>query len=171
MLTGVGDFTRYFEGVNRRALRDIGALPAEAEGWRPGMGQGEQGWDIGQLVDHIAASRRMFLVVYRGEGWRMTLPVSLPRDRWLPELEDSAAELVAGLRQTPDEWLQRRIPAVDGSGATLAGWRALMNLVEHEIHHRSQLDTYAGINGWNVPQIFGLTAEQVIAQTRDVEPA
>ena len=161
MITTIDDFIRYYEGVNRRAVRDVGALPADAEGWRPAAGAGERGWEIGQLVAHIVDSRRMFLSVYRASGWKMVLPAPLPRDRWLPELEASATELVEGLRQTPDEWLRRRVPAIDGSGATLAGWRALMSMVEHEVHHRSQLDTYAGMNGWEVPQIFNRTAEEV----------
>ena len=171
MLTSVEDFARYYEGVNRRALRDIGALPPEAEGWRPGGGVGEQGWEIGQLVQHIVDSRRMFLGVYTGTGWRMQLPLSLPRERWIPDLETSAADLLSGLRNTPDEWLQRRVPAIDGSGATLSGWRALMNLVEHEVHHRSQVDTYAGLNGWNVPQIFNRTAEEVARISSDAAGA
>ena len=160
MLTSIHEFTRYFEGVNRRAIRDIGALPPGAEDWRPPAGEGEQGWGIGQLVAHIVDTRRMFLGVYRATGWVMALPQPLPRERWLPELEASAAELVAGLAETPEEWLQRRVP-VDGSDATIAGWRALMNMVEHEVHHRSQVDTYAGLNGWKVPQIFNRTAEEV----------
>jgi uncharacterized damage-inducible protein DinB len=161
MLTSIDDFARYFEGINRRAVRDVAALPPEAEGWRPRGGQGEQFWEIGQLVQHIVDSRRMFLRVYRGEGWSMALPAPLPRERWVEELGASAVELVEGLRQTPDEWLRRRVPAIDGSDASLSGWRALLNMVEHEVHHRSQVDTYAGINGWNVPQIFNRTAEEV----------
>jgi uncharacterized damage-inducible protein DinB len=161
MLANIEDFVRYFEGVNRRAIRDVAALPAEAEGWRPRAGEGEQGWEIGQLVQHIVDARRMFLGVYRGEGWVMDLPRALPRNRWVGELEASGAELADALRQTPDQWLQRRVPAVDGSAATLSGWRALMSMVEHEVHHRSQIDTYAGINGWQVPQIFNRTAEEV----------
>ena len=99
----------------------------------------------------------------------MSLPASLGRERWVPELEASALELVSGLRQTPDDWLQRRVAAIDGSDATLSGWRALMNLVEHEVHHRSQVDTYAGLNGWNVPQIFNRTAEEVARISADAE--
>jgi len=87
MLTSIEDFVRYYQGVNRRAMRDVAALPPEAEGWRPPAGEGEQAWDIGQLVGHIVDTRRMFLSVYRDEGWRMALPVALPRVRWVPELE------------------------------------------------------------------------------------
>jgi hypothetical protein len=70
MITDIASFLGYFEGVNKRALRDIGSLPAAAETWR------------------------------------------------------------------------------------------------HDVHHRSQIDTYAGIAGWPVQQIFGRTAEQVGLQPR-----
>ncbi|MFN2465135.1 MAG: DinB family protein [Candidatus Dormibacteria bacterium] len=167
MLTTIADFTRYYEGVNRRALRDIGALPPEAEAWAPAAGEGEQAWSIGQLVAHIVDTRRMFLGVYRDEGWVMDLPPPLPRDQWLPELERSAAELIEALGQTPDDWLRRRVAVAGwGSDASIAGWRALMNMVEHEVHHRSQIDTYAGLNGWKVPQIFNRTAEEVAGLAR-----
>ena len=43
MLTSMGDFLRYFGSINRRAMRDVGALPPEAEGWAPAVGEGEQG--------------------------------------------------------------------------------------------------------------------------------
>lgn len=167
MLTSIQDFIRYYQGVNRRAMRDIAALPPEAQGWRPPAGEGEQAWEIGQLVAHIVDTRRMFLSVYSATGWKMSLPQALPREAWVPELEASSADLVSALAGTPDEWLRRRVPAIDGSDATLAGWRALMNMVEHEVHHRSQIDAYAGLNGWRVPQIFNRTAEDVAAITAD----
>ncbi|MQG30635.1 MAG: hypothetical protein FI724_00555, partial [SAR202 cluster bacterium] len=37
----------------------------------------------------------------------------------------------------------------------------LMMLLEHEVHHRSQIDTYAGLEGWDVPQIYDRTREQI----------
>ena len=49
---------------------------------------------------------------------------------------------------------------IDTDGS-LSGWRVLAMMVEHDIHHRSQLDTYAGLNGWPVPDIFGRAAEQI----------
>jgi uncharacterized damage-inducible protein DinB len=36
-----------------------------------------------------------------------------------------------------------------------------MMMLEHDVHHRSQIDTYAGLNGWEVPQIYGRAAEQI----------
>jgi uncharacterized damage-inducible protein DinB len=49
---------------------------------------------------------------------------------------------------------------IDSDGS-LAGWRLLLMMMEHDIHHRSQIDTYAGINGWDVPQIYNRTAETI----------
>jgi uncharacterized damage-inducible protein DinB len=36
-----------------------------------------------------------------------------------------------------------------------------MMMLEHDIHHRSQIDTYAGLNGWDVPQIYNRSAETI----------
>jgi hypothetical protein len=38
-----------------------------------------------------------------------------------------------------------------------------MMMLEHEVHHRSQIDTYAGLEGWPVPDIFGRSAESINA--------
>jgi uncharacterized damage-inducible protein DinB len=52
---------------------------------------------------------------------------------------------------------------IDTPGATLSGWRVLMMHIEHEVHHRSQIDAYAGLEGWPVPDIFGRSAESIDA--------
>jgi uncharacterized damage-inducible protein DinB len=38
-----------------------------------------------------------------------------------------------------------------------------MMMIEHEVHHRSQIDTYAGLAGWPVPDIFNRSAESIDA--------
>ena len=161
MFSSIDGFLRYFRSVNKRAVRDIAALPPEADGWRPEAGEGENAWSINQLIGHMAGSRLYFASAYRGEGW-----ISLPapdvsrRELWAPALEESAKrfeELVAG---TPDDWLERCVQMIDTDGS-LTGWRILMMMLEHDIHHRSQIDTYAGLNGWEPPDIYGRSAEQV----------
>ena len=164
MFPTIDHFLRYFEGVHRRAIRDVGALPPQADGWRPTRGTGEKAWSINGIVGHMATSRLYFASAYRGEGWIMgKQPDVSQRDRLLPALEESATDLRAALQPTPNEWLQRRISMIDTNG-DLSGWRILMLMVEHDIHHRSQIDTYAGINGWDPPDIYGRTAEAVAAQ-------
>ncbi len=170
MITDIESFLRYFDAVHRRVLRDIGALPPEAEGWAPppstslrtGAGEGENAWGIGEIVRHIAGTRMYWARAYRGEGWiaDWEVPITESQSSWLPALEASAEEFHRRLEGTPKEWLTRKVPMLDTEGA-LSGWRLLMMMLEHEIHHRSQIDTYAGLQGWPVPDIYGRSAEQV----------
>lgn len=161
MITSIADFLRFFDAVHRRAVRDIAALPPEADGWTPATGEGENAWSINKLVGHMAGSRLYFASAYRGEGWISPPPPDTSaRSQWVPALEASAEEFHRLIAGTPDDWLQRKVEMIDTGGA-LSGWRVLMMMLEHDIHHRSQIDTYAGLNGWDVPQIFGRAAEQI----------
>jgi uncharacterized damage-inducible protein DinB len=161
MFKDIGTFLRYFDSVNRRAIRDISALPDAANGWKPATGEGEKAWSINTLVGHMCGSRLYFASAYRGEGWVTPEPpdVSNP-ELWVPALESSAAEFRNQIEGTPDDWLERKVEMIDGAGA-LSGWRLLMMMMEHDIHHRSQIDTYAGINGWDVPDIYNRSAEHI----------
>ncbi len=161
MFTSIDAFLRYFDSLHRRTMRDIAALPAEADGWTPATGDGENAWGINTIVGHICGSRLYFASAYLDRGWiGPGARDTSSREKWLPALEASAAELKALLAGTPTEWLDRKITMIDTDGQ-LSGWRILMMMVEHEVHHRSQIDTYAGANGWEVPQIFGRAAEQI----------
>jgi uncharacterized damage-inducible protein DinB len=161
MITSIDAFLRYFDAVNRRAMRDVGALPPEADGWKPETGEGEKAWSINGIVGHMASSRLYFASAYRGEGWIFPQPMDVNRrDLWLPALEASATKFRRLLEGTPDAWLERKVDLIDSDGA-ISGWRVLMMMTEHDIHHRSQIDTYSGINGWEVPHIYGRSAEQV----------
>jgi uncharacterized damage-inducible protein DinB len=176
MITDLASYLRYFDGVRRRTARDVAALPPAAAAWRPPgptSDTSEAGWSIGQIVDHIGASRLYFAGAYRGEGWVGIQPAPRRADQaaWLPWLEDSATRFVALLKDTPPEWLTRRIEAMDAPpdtpGSRLSGWRILMMAIEHEVHHRSQIDAYAGLAGWPVPDIFGRSAEDVAARAAE----
>jgi len=161
MISSIDGFLRYFDAVHRRAVRDVAALPPAADGWAPEHGEGENAWSINTLVGHMAGSRLYFVNAYRGEGWiSPAAPDVARRDQWLPALEESARLLRGMLEDTPDEWLSRKVEMIDSGGA-LSGWRVLMMMVEHDIHHRSQIDTYAGMNGWPVPDIYGRSAETI----------
>jgi uncharacterized damage-inducible protein DinB len=161
MITSIDQFLRYFEAVNRRAMRDVAALPPEADGWKPERGEGEKAWDINTIVGHIAGSRLYFASAYQGEGWITPPPPDVSsRDKWLPAISDSFEQFKEQLAGTPDEWLNRKVQMID-TDASLSGWRVLLMMMEHDIHHRSQIDTYAGMMGWDVPDIYGRSAEQV----------
>ncbi len=161
MFTSTSAFLRYFDGVNRRAMRDIAALPEQADGWTPESGDGEHAWSINKLVGHMCGSRLYFASAYLGNGWISLPPPDVSsRGLWLPALQASASAFRELLEASPDEWLERKIPMIDSDGS-LPGWRLLLMMMEHDIHHRSQIDTYAGINGWDVPQIYNRSAEAI----------
>ena len=165
MITDIASYLRFFESVRRRTDRDVAALPPAAAAWRPPAVDGESGWSIGQIVAHIGASRLYFASAYRNEGWIWARADMDPDDQrtWLPWLDASARRYAELLQETPPEWLSRRIEMIDTPGAALSGWRLLMMMLEHEVHHRSQIDSYAGLQGWPVPDIFGRSAESIDA--------
>ena len=162
VITDFNALLRYFDSFHRRTVRDIVALPPAAEDWRPPVGQGEKAWSIAEIVHHIAESRMYFARAYRGEGWLYTweVPSTRRQSEWAAALEAASAEFHRLMDDTPHEWLHRRVKMIDTDGR-LSGWRIMMMLFEHEVHHRSQIDTYSGLQGWDVPQIYGRTREQV----------
>jgi uncharacterized damage-inducible protein DinB len=165
MITDIASYLRFFDGVRRRTERDVAALPPEAAAWRPPAAAGESEWTIGQIIDHLGGSRLYFASAYRGEGWLWTrtdkvMDAGDPRT-WLGWLRTSAERFTAQIADTPAEWLNRRVEMIDTPGAALSGWRILMMMIEHEVHHRSQIDAYAGLQGWPVPDIFNRSAEHI----------
>jgi uncharacterized damage-inducible protein DinB len=163
MITDIASYLRFFDSLRRRTERDVAALPPGAAAWRPPAAHGEAGWSIGEIVGHIGSSRLYLASAYRGEGWIST-PAEVDRDdqsTWLEWLRASAERFTALLQDTPNDWLTRRIEMIDTPGATLSGWRVLMMTIEHEVHHRSQIDAYAGLLGWPVPDIFNRSAEVI----------
>lgn len=67
------------------------------------------------------------------------------------------------LKRLSDQELYESQPSI--GGPPLKVWRWLMALIEHEIHHRSQLAVYLTLMGVEAPHIFGLGVEDIIART------
>jgi uncharacterized damage-inducible protein DinB len=121
---------------------------------------GENAWGVGQIVAHMATSRLFFAGAYAEERWHVEQWPG-PTDtgeQWVAALDGSAARVQELLSGTPVEWLERPVPMLDGRPQP--GWRVLLFMVEHEVHHRSQVQTYAGLYGWGIQHIFGRSAEE-----------
>ena len=175
MFTEIDAFLRYFRSVNRRAVRDVTALPAEADGWTPIGGEselvGEGAWSINKLIGHMCGSRLYFASAYRHEGWISPEPPDVSRaELWAPALDDSFERFSELVREVGPNGLARQVPMIDTPDSSLTGWRVLMMMLEHDIHHRSQIDTYAGLNGWDPPDIYFRSAES-IAELQDAQRA
>ena len=162
MFSDLDSFLRYFRSVNRRAMRDVTALPPEADGWTPSGGEGENAWSINKLIGHMCGSRLYFASAYRLEGWISPEPPDVSRaELWAPALDASFDRFCELVGEVGSDGLARQVPMIDTPDGSLTGWRVLMMMLEHDIHHRSQIDTYAGLNGWEPPDIYFRSAETI----------
>ena len=162
MFSDLDSFLRYFRSVNRRAVRDVTALPPAADGWTPTGGEGENAWSINKLIGHMCGSRLYFASAYRLEGWISPEPPDVGRAQlWAPALDASFERFCELVGEVGADGLSRQVPMIDTPDGSLTGWRVLMMMLEHDIHHRSQIDTYAGLNGWEPPDIYFRSAETI----------
>lgn len=162
MLQSVAAYSNYFEGVRRRTLNYIHAIPPEGLGWAPKPGE----FNCGELIRHFGAAEKMFTRVATEGIWSYPGHSSTGQESLeaaIASLEEDHLEALKRLGSISDEDLFKSQPSINGPPIKV--WRWLMALVEHEIHHRSQLAVYLTMMGVEAPHIFGLGVEEIIART------
>jgi uncharacterized damage-inducible protein DinB len=161
MIERVDSFIGYFQSVRRRTLGYCRCVPPEQVDWTPRAG----GLSLGDLIRHLAAAEQMFVGVAVADRWAYPghdRQLGATRDAALAYLEASHTSAVAALGALPDADLKAERAALDGR--TLPVWRILMLMVEHEIHHRSELASELTALGVEPPQIYGLSLEELTAR-------
>ena len=162
MISSVQAFINYFASVRRRTLTYVRTIPADQVDWSPKPGE----LTCGDLVRHVASAERMFTTVALGGAWHdgghhadgaRTLQDAIQH------LEQTHSEATAALQKMSDADLDEPRPSLQGPPAK--AWRWLMAMVEHEVHHRSQIATYLALMGVEPPQIYGLKIEDIVALT------
>ncbi len=160
MISDAGLFADYFGGVRRRTLVVAKALPEDAMDWSPMAGE----FTAGDILRHLAGAQQMYWNAFLGEGWRYPghdRALASDKSSALALLEGRQRELDALLRDTPAQVLRMRHP--DLAGRPFSAWRLLLMMVEHEVHHRSQLDCYLSQLGVTPPHLFGAGVEDLPA--------
>jgi uncharacterized damage-inducible protein DinB len=160
VIASAPEFADYFAGVRRRTVGFFRAIPADRVDWRPQAGE----YTCGDIVRHVAATERMFVGAVVDGQWRYP-----GHDRALaPTLEAALADLDAAhaacgarLRALDAGMLAANRPALEPGARAVRAWRLLLAMVEHEVHHRSQLASYLTWMGLEAPDIFGLGVEDV----------
>jgi uncharacterized damage-inducible protein DinB len=156
-------FLDYFERVHERTRRVILCIPPEQLEWT----HKPEAFTFGDLVRHLGAiERHMFAENACGrpsrypghgrelaDGWEATLA-------YFDRMHQESLEIFRGL--TPED-LARRCETP--GGASIAVWKWLRSMVEHEIHHRGQIYLMLGILGVPTPPLYGLTSEEVRARS------
>jgi uncharacterized damage-inducible protein DinB len=160
VIASVRAFTEYFDGVRRRTVGFVRTVPPEMIDWAPKPGE----YTCGDIVRHLAASESMFTGVvtegvWRYDGHERARGATLADALALLDGRHTAA--VQALARTADAALAAPRPALEPGGRPIRGWRVLMAMCEHEVHHRSQLASYLTLMGVDAPDIFGLGVEDV----------
>lgn len=150
------DLAAYVGRVHQRTREATERLPDHFINWRPKPEE----FSAGEIVMHIANTRNMNLMRLQGrEHFYYGHSVS-PNATTLDLLAvlDSSAEHVSA--QLADVDLRRPLAiAPMGSGF---GWQVVLGgLIEHEVHHRSQLCDYLSTAGIVPPALYGLHVEDL----------
>ena len=161
MIRSTKDFIDYFSSVRKRTLNYARVIPVDKLDWSPKDGE----FTCADIIRHIASGEKMFIGVamygkwkYAGHGGNQK---SL--DELIAYLDQTHLEAMETLRSLPDSDLDQPRPALEGN-VQVKAWRWLMAMVEHEIHHRSQLAMYLFLLGITPPHIYGLGVEDLIAK-------
>lgn len=157
MIADVAAFSDYFERVYQRTLAVALAVPPERIDWSPAPGE----LTCGEVIRHLGATellnvRGVATGVLRYDGH--TAAPSAGQAEALAYLEQCHAQAQALLQALPAERLQLNIP---GMWQDVPGWRRLLGMIEHEIHHRSQLCSYLTQLGIAPPALFDIYVEDL----------
>jgi uncharacterized damage-inducible protein DinB len=160
MIGSIAEFARYFEGVRRRTWAVLDRIEPGLVEWAPRPGE----MTCGEIARHLAGAERFFVTKVVEDRFTEDLgpgpALDLAATRAL--LESVHREQTVRLGRLPDATLGE--PRRDLDGGTVKAWRFLMAMVEHEVHHRSQLDCYLAEIGVEPPQIYGWRMEDVMAR-------
>lgn len=161
MITSVEAYCKYFEGVRRRTLNYVQTIPPTKVDWSPAEGR----FSCGDLVRHLAATELTYVGVVVDGHWRYQGHAPTDQTRTLEDIIthlNTAHEIaMAKLKTLPDSELNAPRPAPDAKDYPIKAWRWLMLMAEHEIHHRSELASYLTQMGYQPPQIYGISAEEL----------
>ena len=129
---------------------------------------GEGRFSLGDLVRHIAATKRYMFIENaalrpsRYPGCSRELADGL--GAVLEFQRRTHAESMEILRALPIEHFDRKCTT---PGETpLAVWKWLRAMTEHEAHHRGQIYLLLANHGVSTPPLFGLTSEEVKARSQ-----
>jgi uncharacterized damage-inducible protein DinB len=162
VLTSVGEFVKYFEGVRRRTRSAIDRVTPALADYRPR----DDEWTCGAIVRHLAGAERFFVTKVLEDRFTTDLEPG-PATDWdvtKAGLEATHHAAMAQLACLPDAALSRKLTDLDGG--RVSAWRFLMAMVEHEVHHRSQLDSWVALAGAEAPQLYGYRMEDVVERAK-----
>lgn len=157
------EFLDHFDKVRQRTRRIAAVIPPDQIEWtcKPGA------FTLGDLVRHIAvAERYMWAETVSNRPSRYTThgrELADGRDAVLAFLDQMHGEAMTIFRALTPEAVAGK--CTTPAGAPITTWKWLRLMEEHEIHHRGQIYLLLGMLGVATPPLYGLTSEQVRANS------
>jgi uncharacterized damage-inducible protein DinB len=153
------EFRNYWSRVRTRTQAVVACVPDDRIDWSPGSGA----MTFGDVSRHLALTERWLFVevacgrLSRYESHDGRWGTTLGEVRTLmTRLHGESQELLAAFSQI--DWDR---PVATPAGASMAAWKWLRAMCEHEAHHRGQLYLMLRLCGIATPPIFGMTSEAV----------
>jgi uncharacterized damage-inducible protein DinB len=160
-ITNITSFLDYYERVRERTNRVIKTVPPDKINWAYKKGK----FTIGDVIRHIAAvERNMYAESVQGKPSKYVgcgKELAKTHNEILAYFDEMHLQSMAIFRTLSDADLQKKYATPNGG--SVATWKWLRAMVEHEIHHRAQLYIYLNMLDVKTPPIFGLTAEELAA--------
>jgi len=158
------EFRHYWARVRARTDAVLARVPDDRIDWSPGSGA----MTFGDVIRHLALTERWLFVEvacrrpsrYESHDARWGRSAGEVREL-MTRLHRESEELIAALSRVDLE-----SSVVTPAGASMAAWKWLRAMCEHEVHHRGQLYLMLRLCGIETPPIFGMTAEAVAARRR-----
>jgi len=165
-IRSVSAFLDYYERIRGRTNSVIECIPDELYDWSPAPGK----FSFADLMRHLAGTERYMFAEnvrfrpsrYPGHGKEL----ADGPDKVLEYFKRMHTDALDLFRELNDDDLEKK--CMTPGGAKIAVWKWLRAMVEHEVHHRGQINLMLGINGVEAPQIFGLTSEEVRERSEPV---
>jgi len=156
-------FLEYYGKIRQRTKRLLGYVPEEHINWAYKAGK----FTIGDQIRHIGALERYMFAenvagrpsCYSGCGSHYGESLSQAIE-FMDRMHGESIAIFS--RLSPDD-LQRR--CTTPGGADMPVWKWLRAMVEHEIHHRGQIYIYLNLLDVATPPMYGLSAEELEANS------
>jgi uncharacterized damage-inducible protein DinB len=156
------ELRNYWARVRARTEAVLARVPDDRIDWSPGSGA----MTFGDVIRHLALTERWLFVEV---ACRRPSRYESHDARWgrssdearalMRRLHRESEELIAALSRVD---LESSVPTP--GGASMAAWKWLRAMCEHEVHHRGQLYLMLRLCGIETPPIFGMTSEAVAAR-------
>jgi uncharacterized damage-inducible protein DinB len=161
MIVDIEEFIKSFHGQRRRTQWIVDAVPAQKTGWRPWPGEPSPA----EIVRCIAAGHLMYATIVAKDQWVVEdyEGVATTWEESLEYFQGKTEEALDLLRPLPNSVLKQKRRRPDDDTMPIAVWRFLLAMFEHEIHYRSELNTYLMLMNARRPSMGGMTIEAVRA--------